>query len=612
MEPKTMNLPSKVFCCVAILCSLSGIAHAEISVIALTGQAAPGVTGATFSSFSAASVNNSGEMAFRAELSDGTTGIFKLSHGQLYAVALSGQPIMGSPELSLGTNIGGPFINDSGTIAFTAFIQGGEQYLEGLFVASGISVNKVLDTTDTVPGSGESITSISSYKLNNKSDIAVMVHDSTSGSRYVLVISNGAITSVISVPHASSTSEVAINNKGDIVFGSLYFLYLYSEGMTQPITQPNQSPLWGVTLGTLVINDQKEIFFTNYNQPTSGILLANALFRWRGGVLEQIVSANTEIPGISNASFYQMKGVAIDNSGKVFFDEQFYINNNLTHGLFMYDGGNITLLTQDGQILQAVGTLTEISYTHANDSGTVTFKASLENGTLGIFKLNAYFQMFFPQVADGAYEDQWSWRTTLLLSNPDSSYPASLSIDFIQDDGTPMNVSIQGVTDSQFSFNIPPLGSLQVETKGLGNVKTGWARVQANIQLSGISIYSLYDGSGNYMSEVGAPASSSLNVFSLFVESTADTNTGIALVNPVLSPVDATLTLIDSQGLVLGSSISMTIPAHGHIQRYLTELFQGTIPSDFHGTLVVVSEWPIIGMNLRQRQQVFTWLPLSF
>jgi hypothetical protein len=154
-------------------------------------------------------------------------------------------------------------------------------------------------------------------------------------------------------------------------------------------------------------------------------------------MLNQIIYINASVEGISNASFFQIYGPSVDNSGRVFFTAKF----NMNYGLFMYDAGKITLLAQGGQVLPGVGQLTEMSYLDASDSGVVTFVSSLDNGALGIFKLNACFQTIFPQVADGAYEDQWSWRTTLLLSNPDSSYPASLSIDFILVAGAEILVS---------------------------------------------------------------------------------------------------------------------------------------------------------------------------
>jgi hypothetical protein len=175
-----MNAVFSLISYVALFCIFTGSTYANISTIALTGQAIPGNAGVTFSSFSGASVNNSGEMAFQAGLSNGGTGIFKLSQGQLSTVVLSGQSISGSPGLVFA-DMGFPVINNSSTIAFKASIQGGVPSQTGVFVTSGSSVNEVLDSTATIPGTGDQITGIVSLQLNDKGDIAVRVYTATPG-----------------------------------------------------------------------------------------------------------------------------------------------------------------------------------------------------------------------------------------------------------------------------------------------------------------------------------------------------------------------------------------------------------------------------------------------
>lgn len=390
-----MSLLSKLLFSVTVICCLFGIAHADTSVIALTGHAVPGVAGATFSSFSQASVNNSGEIAFQAGLSNGGTGIFKLSHCQLSAVALSGQEIEDSSGLTFG-EMGFPVINDSSTIAFIASIQGGVPKLQAVFVASGTSVNKVFDTTTTIPGTDQITGGISGpLQLNSKGDIAILAYIGTTGSPSVLVISNGVILSVI-----SDAWSFSLNNRGDIAFADGSHLYLYSGGETQLIAQTGQSvsnsnsPLG--TIDTPAMNDQEGILFiTGGSLSPFGGLQPNTLIKWSAGILEQIVSFGDPIPGVSNGGLFHIYGPLVDNSGRVFFASQFYNNNNLVYGLFMYDNGNISLLVQDSQVLQGVGTFTAISYPDVNDSGIVTFESSLDNGSSGVFQLNAFFKLFF-------------------------------------------------------------------------------------------------------------------------------------------------------------------------------------------------------------------------
>ncbi len=598
-----------LLCAVAFL-SYTGISLAGISVVVLTGQAAPGVTNASFSTLSRAAVNNSGEMAFQAGLSNGGSGIFKLSYGQLSVVALSGQSIAGaSPGLTFGT-MGYPVINDSGTIAFSAAILGGVSNLRGIFVASGTSVNKVLDSNTTIPGTDQITGGIyGPLQLNNKGDIAVAASIGTSGTPSVLVISNGVVSLVI-----SEATYFSLNNNGDIAFGNGPNLNLYSAGKTQLVAQTGQSVSNSdVPLGQIsspAMNDQQDIFFSSGDLSGSfSTLPPNTLFRWHSGSTDQIVSFDDPVPGVSNSGFWHMYAPVVDNSGKAFFTSYFYLNNNLTHGLFMYDGGNIVLLAKDGQVVQGVGTFTAISSPGANDFGIVTFVSDLDNGNTGIFQLYALMnQILFPEVADGA-SNSLSWHTTLMLSNGDNSGSASVSVSFFNDDGTPMNVGIQGVTNSVFAFTIPASGSLNLETNGQGNLKTGWARVQADKSLSGISIFSSYDSTGNCVGEVGAPGIAGQSSFSFFVQSQAEINAAVSLANPNSAPALVTLTLRDSQGSVQGASVNWSVPANGRKAKYLTELFPQA-PNGFQGTIEAVSSLPIVPMGMRQRKLVFTWLPL--
>jgi uncharacterized delta-60 repeat protein len=217
---------------------------------------------------------------------------------------------------------------------------------------------------------------------------------------------------------------------------------------------------------------------------------------------------------------------------------------------------------------------------------------------------------YFPQVVDGSYAGQWSYRTILKLSNRDSSGPASGSVSFYSEDGTPMNLSIQGNAGSQFPFTIPSSGSVQLETSGVGNLKVGWAKVQSDKSLSSISIFSFYDGAGRYVSEMGAPTVAAATSFSMFVEASSGIDTGISFANPNSSQAQVTLTLRNSQGVILGLPLQLTVPANGHTQKYVSEYFKGILPSDFQGTMDVASQIPVVGMHQRQRGQSFTWLPL--
>jgi hypothetical protein len=606
---------TKLLLYAAVICFSSGISYADISVVALTGQAAPGLPGLTFSSLSIASVNKSGDVVFKAGLSSGGTGIFKLSRGQLSLVVAGGQSIPGSPGLFFGVVSGG-LINDSGSIAFEASIGGGSSVIWGIFVASGTSINKVLDTTTVIPGTGgQTVSNIAGFQFNNQGDIAVSTGP-TAGS-YLLIFSSGVISSEIN----NAANSFSLNNLGDVAYiGPDGGIYLVSGGANQLIVQSGQSvPNTSLLLNTFqspVLNDTREVAFINGTNQQAGFTLnwvPNSVVKCQAATLEKIAAFGDPVHSIADATFRSFLSPLIDNSGRVFFVSQYSSPTGIGNAIFMSDSGVLSILIQEGQSLQGVGKFTFIGEPSINNSGVLTFVSNLDTqGSAGIFQLNVPpHQVFFPEVADGCYAGQWCWRTALMLSNPDSSGPASISVSFFNDDGTPMNVGINGTTGSQFSFSLPSSGTLQVETSGAGNIKTGWASIQSEKSLSGISIFSFYDGAGNYVSEMGAPATAATTSFSMFVQTTTDINTGIAIANPNSSPAQVTLTLRDSQGDATGSPVSVTVPANGHIQGYVTDIFpQETMPQGFSGTLDVVSQVPVVGMNERQRGQHFTWLPL--
>jgi hypothetical protein len=606
-----MNHVRRFLMYAATVLFFAGTTHAEISAIVLTGQAAPDEVGyANFISFSQPSMNNSGEIAFHAGLTKGMSGIFRLSHGKISIVAMSGFRISKSTQLTYGT-MGDPIINDSGQVAFVASVIGGQTPLQAVFVRTDTTTSMVFDTTAPVPGSSETISLMKSIQFNNRGDIAVGIDLTGTAGSGILFFSNGTMSSIL-----GASGSFSLNNTGAIAYlGSDGGIHLFSGGATQLIVQSGQTvPNTSLSLDTLktpVLNDRSDVVFINgfYSGLFMPMFFPNAVIQWHSGSLEKIVSTNDPFPGDPSVTLYgNFNSPSIDNSGRVVFAASISSGGG---GIFSSNNGNLTMLVQDGQVLVRWKS-TFVGAPDANDSGAVTFISNLE-GTgafAGIFQIDPTNELYFPRVADGTHEDQWSWRTTLILSNRNNSGPAAVSINFVQEDGTPMMLGIQNLTNSQFSFVVPLSGTLQLETTGIGNVKTGWARVQSDKELSGIAIFSLYDGEGKYISEVGAPATAGLNAFSVFAELRTDTNTAIVFTNPNPSAAQATLTLRDDQGNSLGSPINLTIPENGEIAKYLTELFQGIVSPDFHGTIDVVSQLPIIGLNLRQRKDVFTWLPL--
>jgi hypothetical protein len=600
---------------VALFCLLTEIAHADISVLALTGRAAPGVENAQFSGVSNPSINSSGDVAFHASLSDGSRGIFKLSQGQISLIALTGQLISGSSQFTV-KDLGDPIINDSGAIAFIASVQGNQaQQYDVVLTSVDSQISLAFDQTAPPIGIEQTINYINQLGFNDRGDLAVkaVLSGLPTGSGIFLIPVLGGPQWI---PNATSLS---LNNAGDIAFlGSDGAIYLFSGGTTQLVAQSGQSiPNTNLTLDTLqrpLLSDQGVVAFVNGSMV--GIFMPSfypsSIVKWHGGLLEKVAAIGDTVPGLGAATLSSnFSSPLTDNSGKVFFIARYRTGSSSTNAIFSNDGVNLSLLVQEGQTLEGVGTFTFIGQPAVNGSGELIFVSNMDSGAAGIFRLDTSVnELYFPRVADGNFGNQWAWHTTLILSNQDSSGAANIVVNFLNEDGSPMTLAIQNLNGSQFSFVIPARGSLELETEGIGEVKTGWAKVQSDKKLSGIAIFSYYDGAGNYISEVGVPATSRQSTFSLFVESRSDTNTAIVLTNPNASPASASLTLRDEQGNSLSTVADLPVPPNGEMAEYVTDLFQGIIPPDFHGTVEAVNKLPLLGLTLRQRKDVFTWLPL--
>lgn len=109
-----------------------------LTAIALQGQSATGAGAGTFSDFNSPVLNNAGQTAFLAEISGGTSrlGIYRSSSGSaLTTIALQGQS---APGAGAGTfsGVNSPVLNDTGQTAFLAAITGGTSN-EGLYVGDG-------------------------------------------------------------------------------------------------------------------------------------------------------------------------------------------------------------------------------------------------------------------------------------------------------------------------------------------------------------------------------------------------------------------------------------------------------------------------------------------
>ncbi len=230
---------------------------------------------ASGSFISAPNINNQGTAAYVAGNTDGTSGIYtKSSNGVTTTIAnTSGNSF--SDFLVGGLDVGrgeGPFakytipgINDTGAVAFNADLKGGGK---GIFVGDGKTLKTIITETSSGPFSYFSLPSI------NNSGVVAFNAGFTSGGAAIFETSNGKLTTIADTTSGSIfkdfKSDVALNQQGDVTFladlkdGSTAIYTWSATGLHKVIAVGDA--LDGSTVSNLFIshkglNDQGQIAF---------------------------------------------------------------------------------------------------------------------------------------------------------------------------------------------------------------------------------------------------------------------------------------------------------------------------------------------------------------
>ncbi len=628
------NLLIKCACALILLVSWRSMACGQVSVVALTGAVAPGTGGARFAALSPPAINIDGDVAFTADLSGGSAlhGVFKLHQGQLYPIVLQGQSIPGVANATFWT-FSEPSINQSGDMAFTASMRSDNLPLRhGVFFSSGPSIQKLVDEDSEVPGlAGSRFDLFNSVTLNDQGVVAFwasLTNIPASSSNGIFAVSNGMLTTLVlggqlvnGKALGSIFSNFSLNNSGHIVFQSSIegksALFLLSGNTFQSIAMSGQVvPGLNVPLDYFAqpsLNDRDEIVFISLQTIISRFIMhvSNAVIRWRDGTLSVVAQIGETIPGADSASlFNSILNTQINNVGTILFTARITANtSNPYKAVLTVEDANLFVRVQENQTVEGVGKLTFLGAPRINDHGLITFESRVGDALAGIFTSQAgTSRLSFPQVADGISEGS-SWRTEMHLANRDI-VPCHVSVRFYGDDGAPMILVIQGQNSSQFDFTLPPLGTLNLETEGLGALKTGWASVTADQSLSGIAIFSFFDAKGELQDAVGTGASIDLSSMALFATWSGNVDTGIALANPGDTTATMNLTLRDSVGVVRSVTQHALAPK-AHMAGYLIELFAPeALPPSFQGRIELLSDSPVVAVGLRQQGSRWTSLPI--
>ena len=195
---------------------------------------------------------------------------------------------------------------------------------------------------------------------------------------------------------------------------------------------------------------------------------------------------------------------------------------------------------------------------------------------------------YLPLVVDGG-----GWTTELVLRNPDFDDAAAGMLEFLDSNGDPLSLTINGQSMSTLRYEMQRSDFLRVSTSGAGsNIREGSIRVTADAHSFAPGLFAIYsfNRAGVTVSMATAPMVQAGKAFRLYVEETGDfpgqLQAGIVIHNasPVASSV--LLQLTDLNGNAIGISSTVTIPGFGQITKFLREIPGfAAMPFPFRGVL---------------------------
>lgn len=329
----------------------------NLTKVAAVGDPTP--LGGTFSFLSMPVQNQVGQMAFGATIKDGSApeGIFLVSGGQTTKVAAVGE---GTP-LGVISSISSPLaLNNHGEVAFGAAMTG-ESASQGIFIASGGSLSKVVAKGDPTPVGGSFSLAAEAFfpaALNDAGTVAfgallagVSAPQGISPAQGIfLAPRGGSITKVVAVGDPTplggtflSFTAPALNNAGEVVFGATLAngavsqgIFLVSRGQITPVVADGDLTPVGGTFALAVgvspspaLNDRGEVAFGAgiTGRGSSGDLFAaSGIFLFSGGQISKVVDNGDLTP--LGGTFLGSKPFVLSNAGTLLFMSSVDVNGD--------------------------------------------------------------------------------------------------------------------------------------------------------------------------------------------------------------------------------------------------------------------------------------------
>jgi hypothetical protein len=206
--------------------------------------------------------------------------------------------------------------------------------------------------------------------------------------------------------------------------------------------------------------------------------------------------------------------------------------------------------------------------------------------------------VFFPQFVDGG-----GYTTSLILLNTSDTIETG-SFQIMDGNGDPLTVNqVGGTTDYSFNYSIPAHGIFHFQTDGFpAGAKAGWVRLTPSGGAytpvgSGVFSYTPVD---ILVSESGIPSAASTTHARVYVDLSANHNTGLAIANVTDTDSSITINAFQTDGSTASGTSQGPFPLspNGYKAAFANQLISG-LAEGFTGVLDISSTTPFAALTLR-------------
>jgi glutamine amidotransferase PdxT len=249
--------------------------------------------------------------------------------------------------------------------------------------------------------------------------------------------------------------------------------------------------------------------------------------------------------------------------------------------------------------------------------GTFTFNSSLPVGVIAVHSFTnerGEFLMTALPVSDITatssnaivlphFVDGGGWTTQVVLTNSSDS-PISGIVQFYGpgasgQSGPLLTMTADGTTGSTFPYLVQSRSAVRLVTSNASpTLQVGSVRIYPSGTAPNAAAIFKFKRNDITVSEAGVTGVPAGSEFRMYAEASGVDGqagfieTGLAVANPSMIPVNVTLELTHMTGVAVGTPVTITVPGNGQVAKFISQLFPG-LPEPFRGFLKVTSTSPV-------------------